>query len=161
MIRKRKHGYENLPGYLEDFLKTCQIPYPMISLVTKQPQTISGWSPLTFHCRNFRSFTFSFRKDSDAADVFDSVKDLTVVCTFILIHCEFCIHRQSASVSQLYAFYYTPNPPLVASDGWTMYSPRHDLGRMGVGTRSKAWRFTNINKDYSVRHYCYRTSSCP
>lgn len=22
---------------------------------------------------------------------------------------------------------------------------------MGVGTRSKAWRFTDINKDYSVR----------
>lgn len=23
---------------------------------------------------------------------------------------------------------------------------------MGVGTRSKAWRFTDINKDYSVRY---------
>jgi hypothetical protein len=24
---------------------------------------------------------------------------------------------------------------------------------MGVGSRSKAWRFTDLNKDYSVRHH--------
>jgi len=32
-----------------------------------------------------------------------------------------------------------------------LYSPREEFGRMGVGTRSKAWRFTDINKDYTVR----------
>jgi len=55
-----------------------------------------------------------------------------------------------ASVTQLYAFFYTPNPPFQTSNGWTLYSPRDEYGRMGVGTRSKAWRFTDINKDYSV-----------
>ena len=60
-----------------------------------------------------------------------------------------------ASVSQLYAFFYVPNPPFADSNGWSIYSPREEFGRMGVGTRSKAWRFTDINKDYSVRHiYC-------
>lgn len=55
------------------------------------------------------------------------------------------------SVTQLYAFNYAPSPPLTASNGWTLYSPREEFGRMGVGTRSKAWRFTDINKDYTVR----------
>ena len=59
-----------------------------------------------------------------------------------------------ASINQLYAFFYVPNPPFAVSDGWSLYSPREEFGRMGVGTRSKAWRFTDINKDYSVRHYC-------
>lgn len=56
-----------------------------------------------------------------------------------------------ASVTQLYAFYYVPNPPFPVSNGWSIYSPREEFLRMGVGTRSKAWRFTDINKDYSVR----------
>lgn len=34
-----------------------------------------------------------------------------------------------------------------------MYSPRDEYIRMGVGTRSKAWRFTDLNKDYSVRGF--------
>jgi hypothetical protein len=53
-------------------------------------------------------------------------------------------------VNQLYAFFYSPNPPLSAKDGWALYSPREEFGRMGVGSRTKAWRFTDINKDYSV-----------
>ena len=61
-----------------------------------------------------------------------------------------CLHCVD-SVTQLYAFNYVPSPPLTASDGWTLYSPREEFGRMGVGTRSKAWRFTDINKDYTVR----------
>lgn len=56
----------------------------------------------------------------------------------------------AASVHQLYAFFYSPNPP-VDNGGWNIYSPREEFGRMGVGTRTKAWRFTDINKDYSVR----------
>ena len=56
----------------------------------------------------------------------------------------------SASVTQLYAFHYIPNPPLFANDGWSLYSPREEFGRMGVGARTRAWRFTDINKDYSV-----------
>ncbi|KAI5828942.1 phosphatases II [Schizophyllum commune Tattone D] len=113
--------------------KELWIPYPLISLVTKLPQTISGQCPLTFHQRTFETFSLAFDGDKSATDVFESVKELTV----------------ATSVTQLYAFFYTPNPPFPTSDGWSIYSPRAEFGRMGVGTRSKAWRFTDINKDYS------------
>jgi myotubularin-related protein 6/7/8 len=54
-------------------------------------------------------------------------------------------------VTQLYAFHYVPNPPLTSTNGWSIYSAKEEFIRMGVGTRTKAWRFTDINKDYTVR----------
>lgn len=63
-------------------------------------------------------------------------------------------HRTStvptASIEKLYAFSYAPSPPLDASEGWAVYTPREEFARQGVGSRTKAWRFTDLNKDYSV-----------
>jgi hypothetical protein len=67
----------------------------------------------------------------------------------------FAIDNTLASVTQLYAFFYTPNPTFPSKDGWSIYSPREEFGRMGVGMRTKAWRFTDINKDYSVGDQCW------
>ncbi|KAF8197472.1 protein phosphatase [Pholiota molesta] len=114
--------------------KEMWMPYPLISLVNRLPQTLQGQSILNFHTRTFESFSLTFKRDADASDVFESVKELTV----------------ATSVSQLYAFFYVPTPPLPANEGWSLYSPRDEYIRMGVGTRSKAWRFTDLNKDYSV-----------
>ncbi|KAF9567532.1 phosphatases II [Agrocybe pediades] len=112
--------------------KEVWMPYPLISLVNRLPQTLLGKSQINFHTRTFESFSLTFNKESEASDVFETVKELTV----------------ATSVNQLYAFFYTPTPPLT-SEGWTMYSPRDEYVRMGVGTRSKAWRFTDLNKDYN------------
>lgn len=62
-----------------------------------------------------------------------------------------CLTVYLARVDQLYAFDYVPNPPFDTSDGWNIYNPREEFARMGIGSRSKAWRFTDVNKDYSVR----------
>jgi hypothetical protein len=61
-------------------------------------------------------------------------------------------------VEQLYAFFYQPTPPLydtslTVGPGWTIFNPREEFARMGVGSRTKAWRFTDINKDYQVRAF--------
>ncbi|KAF5358546.1 hypothetical protein D9756_001301 [Leucocoprinus leucothites] len=119
--------------YENEKLEETWVPYPLISLVQRLPQTLNGQSPLSFNTRTFETFTLSFLKESDAVDVFESVKELTV----------------AISVTQLYAFFYRPNPPLPSNDGWSLYSPREEFGRMGLGTRTKAWRFTDINKDYT------------
>ncbi|KAJ7905782.1 protein-tyrosine phosphatase-like protein [Mycena olivaceomarginata] len=119
--------------YDDEAEKEMWVPYPLISLVTRLPQTLQGQCPLTFHSRTFETFSLAFGRETEAADVFDSVKELTV----------------ATSVQQLYAFYYAPSPPLPTNEGWSIYSPRDEFMRMGVGSRSKAWRFTDINKDYS------------
>lgn len=109
------------------------VPYPLVSLVTRLPQTIYGSSPLTIRTRTFETCTLSFKSEKDIIDVFESVKELTV----------------ATSINQLYAFFYAPNPPFAVNNGWSLYSPREEFGRMGVGTRTKAWRFSDINKDYT------------
>ncbi|KAI0253529.1 hypothetical protein BJV78DRAFT_1152926 [Lactifluus subvellereus] len=111
-----------------------QVVYPLINLVTRHPQTLSGQCPISFRCRTFETFSLSFERDPDATDVFESVKELTV----------------ANSVTQLYAFYFTPSPPLPGSDGWTLYSPREEFGRKGIGTRSKA-SLQRIHPVYSSR----------
>jgi myotubularin-related protein 6/7/8 len=57
-----------------------------------------------------------------------------------------------ADVDQLYAFYYQPSPKWNKSDGWERYQPELEYRRMGVGTLTKEWRFTDINKTYEVSH---------
>lgn len=78
-------------------------------------------------------------------------------------------------MEQLYAFFYTLSPPLASqivarpaaplsispdqpqpvsnaspvSSGWSTFNPRAEFARQGVGSRTKAWRFTDINKDYA------------
>ncbi|KAI0934675.1 hypothetical protein AcV5_006441 [Taiwanofungus camphoratus] len=119
--------------YDDEAREEMWVPYPLISLVTRLPLTLQGLCPLTIRTRTFETFSLLFPTESDAVDVFDSVKELTV----------------AMSVNQLYAFFYVPNPPYVMQNGWFLYSPREEFGRMGVGTRTKAWRFTDINKDYA------------
>jgi hypothetical protein len=46
--------------------------------VTRLPQTLQGQFPLSFLCRTFEAFFLSFENDTEASDVFDSVKELTV-----------------------------------------------------------------------------------
>ena len=36
-----------------------------------------------------------------------------------------------------------------SASGWDAYNARTEFSRQGVGIRTKAWRFTDINKDYS------------
>jgi myotubularin-related protein 6/7/8 len=119
-----------------------QVPYPLIALVTRQPQTLRGLSPLSFRTRTIRMpSTFSTVSRSSPSTVRPRPPFRIAVLTLKL----------PDFVYQLYAFFYEPNPPLAESNGWSIYSPREEFGRMGVGTRSKAWRFTTINQDYSVR----------
>lgn len=40
----------------------------------------------------------------------------------------------------------TPSPK---PTGWQVYNPRTEFTRQGVGSRTRGWRFTDINKDYS------------
>ncbi|WVQ72356.1 hypothetical protein IAR50_001907 [Cryptococcus sp. DSM 104548] len=100
------------------------IPYPNIILLTRLPQTIHGLYPVQIETKTFESYILLFNKDREggAEDVWQS------------------------SVEQLYAFFYVSPAP---GKGWQTYNPRAEFARQGLGTRTKAWRFTDVNKDYS------------
>jgi len=59
-------------------LNALQIPYPLIALVTRLPQTLHGENPITIQTRTFETLSLSFGKETEAIDVFESVKELTV-----------------------------------------------------------------------------------
>ncbi|KAK4688239.1 myotubularin-related protein 6/7/8, partial [Tremellales sp. Uapishka_1] len=116
------------------------ISYPTITLLTRLPQALGGLYPMQINTKLFESFTLIFERDREggAEDVWQSVKDCSV----------------ASSVEQLYAFFYTspsssstPGP----GPGWSTFNPRQEFARQGLGTRTKAWRFTDINRNYD---YC-------
>jgi myotubularin-related protein 6/7/8 len=90
---------------------------------------------------------FRFETDRECRDVFQSIKDLTVV---------------KGGVEKLYAFFYQPVAAEKRCNGWAVYDPLKEYQRMGVGTdRCQGWRVSNINKDYSVNltlHGCVDAS---
>ena len=59
-----------------------QVPYPLISLVSRMPMTLYGRCPLTIHTRTFETILLSFTSEKDAIDVFESVKELTVASAY-------------------------------------------------------------------------------
>ncbi|KAF8319412.1 phosphatases II, partial [Clavulina sp. PMI_390] len=110
------------------------VPYPLVSTVVRLPLSLHGQSPIAFRSRTFEYFSLTFSREKDSIDVFESVKELTV----------------APSVTSLYAFFYEPSTPYTVTDGWSLYSLRDEFARMGLGSRTKAWRFTDVNKDYSI-----------
>lgn len=113
------------------------IAYPIIATAFKYPSCASAPANVRLRNRDFSFLQFRFETDRDCRDVFDSIKALTVV---------------RGGLEKLYAFYYQPKSSERRCNGWTLYNPVKEFERMGVGTdRSKGWRVTNINNDYSVR----------
>jgi myotubularin-related protein 6/7/8 len=57
----------------------------------------------------------------------------------------------SAMPENLYAFFHVPRPALALSpQGWHIYDPKAEFARQGVGSRTKAWRFCDLNAGYGV-----------
>ena len=59
------------------------MPYPLISQVNRLPQSLQGQTQLDFYTRTFESFSLTLAKDTEATDVFESVKELTVAREFL------------------------------------------------------------------------------
>ncbi|CAG8442059.1 8042_t:CDS:2 [Ambispora leptoticha] len=110
------------------------ILYPTIHTVERRPLASNGLWPLLIKCRDFVFVTISVPSEREAIDVFESIQKLT------------CI---KGSIEQLYAFFYKP-PSLTANDGWHIYDPLVEFDRMGVGSKTRAWRISYKNKSYEL-----------
>ncbi|PWN52361.1 phosphatases II [Violaceomyces palustris] len=126
--------------------KVYEVPYSLVSLATRLPsmRTLSGFGshqnggplrlhPLSIHQKDFESYTFAFATEATQNDVFESIKNCAVV----------------SDISDLYAFYYQPQEPRSFSGGWSVYDFKKEFTRQGLGTRTKAWRISDINSNYS------------
>ncbi|KAG0052879.1 hypothetical protein BGZ83_002027 [Gryganskiella cystojenkinii] len=105
--------------------KEIWISYPTIHTVEKGLPTVHNAWPLQIRCHNFVYVVLNFQSERDATDVYES------------------------SVEQLYAFFYTPAPAFTTTDGWQIYDPLLEYERMGVGSKSDQWRFSDLNKSFA------------
>ncbi|KAH8928317.1 phosphatases II [Atractiella rhizophila] len=122
------------------------LPYPLLWSVTRLPADLTGTkNPLEVRLRDFEAYSIVMRDESEALDVWESLRNISM---------------GTDSLSQLYAFFYTPSTshasPPSSSPFWSIYNPSREFSRMGISSspstgRTVAWRFTTVNKDFS---YC-------
>lgn len=75
------HTDPNVPvlhGVKAQVNRSLQVLYPLVNLCTRLPQGLQGRTPLLIRTRTFEALTFSFRKEVDAFNVFETVRELTV-----------------------------------------------------------------------------------
>jgi myotubularin-related protein 6/7/8 len=111
----------------------------MISYCTYRPSPPASHHPpsIRLRCRDFTFLAFNFLTDKEARAVYDGIRS----CTCRL-----------GSLEKLLAFSYHSVPREKKYHGWSLYDPKKEFARQGISPKSseKGWRFTEINKDYSV-----------
>lgn len=92
--------------------------------------------------RLYETFELAFSSLADADNVWDTLKGL-------------CAAFSAGGLENQYAFFCKDRNS--AQDGkgkgkagWDIYDPAAEFARMGLGTRSKAWRVTSLNADFQV-----------
>ena len=112
-------------------LKATRIPSLRISAQPASPS--QRLYPITLFYKTFDSAAFAFQSESEQLAVFDSLKECAIL----------------SDITQLYAFYYQPSTGLTRQQPGRIYDPKREFARQGIGLRSKAWRFTDINAQYA------------
>lgn len=139
---------------LKFFHHTPQIPLPLLHSVARTSPNFKGTAhPIILRTRDYIVYDLIFPSAEEADGVWESLKGL-------------CTGVTSTGLEGLYAFYYEGEERVNVEGsttlkvdrkgkgkaGWNIYEPEKEFSRMGVGSRSNAWRFSNVNKDYEVRH---------
>lgn len=122
-----------------------QIPLPLLHSVARTPPNLTGTvHPLLLRTRDFQVYDLTFSAAEEADGVWESLKGL-------------CGGLGAGGLETLYAFFYEGelggqvDRKGKGKEGWGVYEPEKEFARMGVGSRSKAWRASEINADYEVR----------
>lgn len=131
--------------------ETVQIPLPLLYSITRLPSSLTGaTNPLLLRTRDFKTYELVFKKEDEAEAVYSTLKAL---CSAVGV----------GGVASGFAFCYQgddsaekkggPARDKGKGKGWEMYDVDKEFARMGVGSRSLAWRITAVNADYTVSDY--------
>lgn len=114
------------------------ISYPLIShcVYRPEPAAIRQRPSIRLRCRDFTFIAFQFPGETEARDVFETIKTLT------------CL---GGNLEKLHAFSYKPPAEEIRCNGWELYDARREYRRMGIGPKEadKGWRLSEINHDYT------------
>ncbi|KAL8286894.1 hypothetical protein RQP46_003900 [Phenoliferia psychrophenolica] len=114
------------------------IPLPLLYSVTRIAPNLTGTlHPLVLRTRDFTVYDLTFATAEQAEGVWDTLKGI-------------CSGVATGVLPAQYAFFYGGEKDRKGKGraGWDVYEPEREFRRMGVGSRSKAWRFSKINHDF-------------
>ncbi|BGO91691.1 hypothetical protein NBRC10512_008139 [Rhodotorula toruloides] len=116
------------------------VPLSILHSVTRSPPSFTGEpSPLVLRTRLYETIELVFDSLDEADAVWDSLKGL-------------CGSFSAGGLENRYAFFCNDAGKAdrkgKGKASWDIYSAEEEFARMGLGTRSKAWRFTDINADF-------------
>ncbi|GJN90765.1 hypothetical protein Rhopal_003779-T1 [Rhodotorula paludigena] len=115
------------------------IPLTLLHSVTRTPPSLTGEpTPLILRTRDYWTYDVHFDSVADADLAWDSIKAA-------------CGSLSSSGLEGRYAFSRPiDKAPSKGKEraGWAVYNVEEEFARMGMGSRSKAWRFTDINADF-------------
>ncbi|TPX31852.1 hypothetical protein SmJEL517_g04911 [Synchytrium microbalum] len=113
------------------------ITYCSISSIDKKIATFSNATthyPIFIYTKSFLNARFYLLRDQDSQDAF------SILTKFINV-------GKFSSLDQLYAFTYR-RAVTYSEDGWSVFDPEREYKRMGVGSRTDAWRWSKVNEHY-------------
>ncbi|KAF4627880.1 hypothetical protein G7Y89_g10275 [Cudoniella acicularis] len=115
------------------------IAYPLVSFCTFRPTppTSGLLSSIRLRCRDFTFFTFNFREEKQAREVFETIRAKSC---------------RVGSIEKLHAFTYPAKAPTFEKEinGWEIYDAKAEWKRQGISDKGadRGWRISKINLDY-------------
>lgn len=114
------------------------LAYPMLSYGHFRPTApASGRDPsIRIGGRDFYFITLNFPDNKSAQEAFNFIKTRTC---------------RLGSIDKLYAFNYKPSLKERQVRGWTIYDPKDEFRRQGIGEKlpDRGWRISDVNKNYN------------
>lgn len=122
-----------------------QIDIPLIAHASRRPlvqvpRIQKTLYPISIYLSTNEHVILGFTEESAAVCTLGELKQASSVGTYMR-------SLTPDSVQEFYAFHSGAK----AGPGWNKYNVSAEFKRQGVGSRSKAWRFSTLNAQYEVR----------
>ncbi|SCZ88847.1 BZ3500_MvSof-1268-A1-R1_Chr2-1g04675 [Microbotryum saponariae] len=141
-----RSGSSDAPHAASDTV--IKLPFSLIHSVSRGPPNHDGSpSAITIRTRDFLVYDLFFREADEANGIWDRLKAL---CAEVAAHGIQGLYAFSDNATVDISKVNGPDAKGKGKAGWMIYSPEAEFARMGLGTRSRAWRFTALNEKYDV-----------
>ncbi|GAA5833837.1 hypothetical protein JCM9279_001640 [Rhodotorula babjevae] len=126
---------------VEDNGDEVWVPLTLLHSVTRTPPSLTGEpTPLVLRTRDYLTYELSFASIADADLAWDSLKAQCGTLSFGGLEGRYAFAQPRGTGEE--------GKGKERADGWEVYDVEKEFARMGMGTRSKAWRFTSVNADF-------------
>lgn len=123
---------------------TSKVNLPLIAYAVRRPLTHAAHIraslfPLSIYLATNEHFALGFTDESTAVHILERLKSAASIGTLYVI-------LPVASVEQMYAFHSGE----ALRSGWDVYNVTREFKRQGLGTSTRAWRFSSVNASYAL-----------